>query len=162
MKKLGLLAATLLLVSFIILCSATVRAQATADTSNEIVPFDLEAFIPCANNGAGEVVTFSGELHILVHSVSNGNTIRVSEHFQPVNLSGVGADTGDIYRATGVTMDSLKTSSAGAQVFDFVNNFRLIGQGPGNNLLVHSVNHVTIDANGNITSDVTNSSVDCK
>jgi hypothetical protein len=43
-----------------------------------------------------------------------------------------------------------------------VNNFRIIGQGPGNNYLVHEVFHVTINANGEVTAYVDNFSIECK
>jgi hypothetical protein len=43
-----------------------------------------------------------------------------------------------------------------------VNNFRLIGQGSGNNLQVHQNVHITINANGTVTATVDNTSVDCK
>jgi hypothetical protein len=44
----------------------------------------------------------------------------------------------------------------------FVNNFRIIGQGPGNNFLVHEVFHITFNANGSITAFVDKFSVDCR
>ena len=43
-----------------------------------------------------------------------------------------------------------------------MNNFRIIGQGPGNNFLVHETFHVTINANGVVTATVDNFSVECK
>lgn len=51
--------------------------------------------------------------------------------------------------------------SAGFQTM-FVNNFRIIRQGPGNNLLVREALHVTVNAKGDITATVDNLSVDCK
>ena len=44
----------------------------------------------------------------------------------------------------------------------FINNFRIIGQGPGNNYLVHQTVHLTVNANGVVTASVSNSSVECK
>jgi hypothetical protein len=46
--------------------------------------------------------------------------------------------------------------------FTYINNFRMIGQGPGNNFLVHTTNHVTINANGEATATVDNTSTECK
>jgi len=43
-----------------------------------------------------------------------------------------------------------------------VNNFYMIGQGPGNNFKVHETYHYTIDANGELTAFVDNFSVTCK
>ena len=44
----------------------------------------------------------------------------------------------------------------------FINNFRMIGQGPDNNLLVHQTIHVTITPTGEVTSEVENTSVECR
>jgi hypothetical protein len=43
-----------------------------------------------------------------------------------------------------------------------VNNFRIIGQGPGNNYLVHETMHFTINADGTTTVSFDNLTVDCK
>src|SRR5215467_3765370 len=43
-----------------------------------------------------------------------------------------------------------------------VNNFRIIGQGTGNNFLVHETFHITVNADGTMTAFVDNFSVDCK
>ena len=84
----------------------------------------------------------------------------MKEHFQPQGVSGVGLTTGDKYQATGVTQD--ETNVAAGQETTFINNFRLIGQGPGNNLLIHDVFHVTINANGDVTALHDIHSVECK
>jgi hypothetical protein len=41
-------------------------------------------------------------------------------------------------------------------------NFRIIGQGSGNNFLIHENFHVTINPNGTVTAFVDNFSVDCR
>jgi hypothetical protein len=50
----------------------------------------------------------------------------------------------------------------GAAEFTFINNFRIIGQRDGNNLLVHQTVHVTVNANGDVTTIVDNQSIDCQ
>jgi hypothetical protein len=50
---------------------------------------------------------------------------------------------------------------AGQQETD-INNFRIIGQGPGNNFLVHDNFHISVNANGVVTSFHDNFGVDCK
>jgi hypothetical protein len=44
----------------------------------------------------------------------------------------------------------------------FVNNFRIIGQGPGNNFLVHETAHITINADGTVRVNHDNLSTECK
>ena len=145
----------------ILAASATVLPQASTITTNDSVPISVVQFVPCAMEGVGEVVELSGELHVLFHvtlDAAGGAHIKI--HFQPQGVSGVGLTTGDTYRGTGVTQN--EESINGADEFTFVNNFRVIGQGSGNNLLVHQLVHVTINDNGTLTALVVNNNIDCK
>ena len=67
-------------------------------------------------------------------------------------------------QATGVTKDTgFKVSFQNGQAQQtFVNNFRIIGTGQGNNFLVHEVAHITINAKGIMTALHDNLSVVCK
>lgn len=144
---------------------ATMKVQGRAATlnSNESLPTAILVFIPCANGGAGENVLLSGNLHALNTFTINGNSVRSSYHIQPQGISGTGMITGDKYQATGGTSGQSKGSFVNGQ-FEVtgINNFRIIGQSVGNNFLVHSNFHITINANGSITTVVDNFSVECK
>ena len=134
---------------------------ALAITDNVIVPISLLAFIPCANGGAGEFVELTGNLHILSHiTISNAGTVTIKTHFQPQGITGLGEVTGDKYQGTGVTQDILHL--AFGETYTLVNNFRMIGQGPGNNFLVHETFHYTFNANGTLTVVHDNFSIECK
>jgi hypothetical protein len=154
--------ATCLVIALTILAGAAVaRAQSTTVTTNEQIPFSLIAFVPCANDGAGEDVLVTGTLHVLTHvTIDAQGGLHVKQHFQPQGATGVGLTTGDTYRATGVTQEEFNFT--GGFTDTFINNFRWIGQGPNNNLLVHQTIHVTITPNGEITSEVENTSVECR
>ena len=148
-----------------------VSAKATAQQSAAVVVkenvidqnFVLNSFVPCADGGNGEMVDMSGPLHFLFQTTVNGNNFVTRFHAQPQGISGIGQTTGDKYQATGVTQGQFKGSFVNGQ-FEVteINNFRIIGQGPGNNFLVHSTFHVTVNANGFVTAFVDNSSIDCK
>jgi hypothetical protein len=130
---------------------------------NDTTDISLTVFIPCAASGAGEIVDLSGPLHTLISFTINGNNVSGYFHFQPQGISGTGETTGTKYQATGVTQESFKSSLQNGQAnFTYVNNFRIIGQGPGNNYLVHETMHVTINANGTATVFHDNFSIDCK
>jgi hypothetical protein len=136
---------------------------ATAVTTNESIDVTLFVFVPCANNGAGEVIEVSGPLHILSHTtISNSGNFHTKIHFQPQGISGVGLTTGDKYQATGGTQEMFNSNGPFPITDTYVNNFRMIGQGPGNNFLVHENFHITINANGTVTSVHDNFSIDCK
>jgi hypothetical protein len=149
---------TLLAISF----TAVAFSQALAITTNDFVPFALDVFVPCANGGAGETVSVEGILHLQQHITINGNRVTLKTHAQPQGADGVGQTTGDSYQAVGVTqeVDTLPLI-AGATEFTFVNNFRLIGQKTDNNFQVHQTIHVTINANGDVTNTVDNTTIDC-
>jgi hypothetical protein len=136
---------------------------AVASTTSEVVPIDIQAFVPCANGGAGETVQASGNLHqviTLVTDATGGMTAR--GHFQPQGLVGVGLTTGDKYQATGVTQFTDRLGTPLPVVSTFINNFRFIGSGPDNNLLVHEVGHLTINENGVVTVSVDKLNIECR
>lgn len=139
-------------------------SQATTKTTNLFVPLSpLElAFVPCANGGAGELVVFSGTLHIQTHVTVNDNLVNMRSHFQPQGAVARGVITRDIYRDTGVTRShDIASLTNGTASFTFINNFRLIGPGRDNNLQVHQNIHMTVNANGDVTSTVNNISIEC-
>ena len=97
------------------------------------------------------------------HITINDNRVNIKFHGQPQGATGTGLTTGDSYQATGVTQeqDSLPLIN-GAAEFTFINNFKIIGQGPNNNLLVHQTVHQTINANGDVTTTIFDTSVECR
>lgn len=159
MKKLLVLTGLVTLLAFAAASSSS-GAPATTITTSTSFPIELLVFIPCANGGVGEDVLLSGNLHDLFHVTINDNSLHVKVHDQPQGISGTGQVTGDKYQATGVTQDEFNTSFGYEETF--VNNFRIIGQGPGNNFLVHDNFHITVNANGTVTAFHDNFSVDCK
>ena len=137
-------------------------ANATVQV-NDRADINLTVFIPCAEGGAGEIVDLTGPLHTLISFTINGNNVSGYFHFQPQGVTGTGETTGLNYQATGLTEESFKSSLQNGQAnLTFVNNFRIIGQGPGNNFLVHETMHFTINADGTFTVSFDNFTVDCK
>lgn len=140
---------------------ATQSAQVV--TSNMIVPIQLSQFVPCANGGSGEVVALSGNLHIVTRTTVTPNNFHVMFSNNPQGVTGVGLVTGDKYQGTGVTRQDENVSNAMfPENLTFVNNFRIIGQGPGNNLLVHENSHITVNANRTVTVNQTNLTIECQ
>jgi hypothetical protein len=141
--------------------AAAAGAAATTVTTNEQVPVTVFAFVPCANDGAGELVVLTGTLHVLSHvTIDDQGGLHVKQHFQPQGVSGTGLTTGDKYQGTGATQTEFNATAGLEQTS--INNFRIIGQGPDNNVLVHSTTHVTITPNGDVTTVVDNFSVECR
>ena len=151
-------------VTILITLLATLTIPATAEVvTNDRTDIQLIVFVPCAASGVGENLDLSGPLHTLISFTINGNNASGYFHFQPQGISGTGETTGAKYAATGVTQQSFKSSLQNGQSnLTFVNNFRMIGQGPGNNHLVHETMHITINADGTVTVVHDNFSIDCK
>ena len=159
MKKLLVLSGLVAVLSFAVVSSSS-GAPASSFTANSFFPIELTVFVPCANGGLGEDVELSGTIHDLFHVTVNDNTVHVKTHDQPQGVTGTGLVTGDKYQGTGVSQDEF--TAAVGQEETFINNFRIIGQGPGNNFLVHENFHITINANGTVTAFHDNFTVDCK
>jgi hypothetical protein len=142
---------------------ALVLPAQAAITNNESVPYDAVVFVPCANGGLGEDVHLTGYLH-MTNSVTNDGHggFHVTWQTNPQGVTGVGLTTGDKYQGTGVTRSNTNAKPPFPYETTFVNNFRIIGQGPGNNFLVHQVMHMTVDANGNVVVNFDKSSTECK
>jgi hypothetical protein len=129
--------------------------------TNDRIPFADSVFVPCANGGAGEWVDLSGTLHVVFHvTVDSDSGYHAKSHSQPQGVTGIGSITGAKYQGTGVTQDQFN-GKVGSE-YTFVNNFRIIGQGPGNNATVHQNVHVTVNANGEVTANVDNFRAECK
>ena len=144
--------------------AATVPAlRAASLTSGEQVPVEISTFVPCAAGGAGEAVTLSGPLHVLVHlTASTSGNYQVRTQFQPQGISGRGAVTGDLYRATGGTATHEHANGPLPIVYTAVNQFQVVGPGSGNNFRVRETVHVTINAGGRYTVDHASAEVRCR
>ena len=140
-----------------------VKAAALAFTDNFQFDYAFTIFIPCANGGAGEDVVFSGTLHALTHLTVNDNSFTFKSHFQPQGITGVGSVSGVKYQATGETQSTDSgTFFNGTYTSVYVNNFKLIGQGPDNNFFDHDTFKITVNANGTVTVERISVKVDCK
>ena len=141
----------------------TVFSQAVTTTSNTFVPFLVHTFVPCANGGAGEFVLVSGTAHKQSHQTITENRVITNViSLQPHGMTGVGAITGDVYHFVGTTRVSQSDQlTGGASTLTFINNLSFISRGPDNNLLIHQNIHVTVNANGEVSTFVRHSNIEC-
>ena len=157
--KLSLITTLMLLVALLVPSSTS--AAADTFTVSSSFPIDILVFIPCAAGGAGEFVELTGNLHDLFHvTFTSSGTFRMTFSDNPQGISGTGWTTGDKYQGTGITRDTFGGRVGYEETF--VNNFRIIGQGTGNNFLIHENLHITVNANGTMTVFHDNFSVVCK
>ena len=146
----------------ILLTSVTLagaNAQASTTVTQGSFDFTGVLFVPCANGGAGEDVAFTGTVYFLITTTIDARGgVHLDALFHPRgDVRGVGAITGDIYVFVGETRFSSNTKVGSTNTF--VNNFKAIAPGPGNNFYVHENVEITVNANGTVTAIVDNATV---
>jgi hypothetical protein len=117
------------------------------------IPVDTTIFLPCAA-GSGELVAVTGNVHA-VFSVTNDRNggVHIHTQFNNAGIRGIGLLTGDKYQVAGGNRFE-SNATGGMSEFTFTNSFIMTGPGRGNNLYIHELMHVTINANGEITAHV--------
>ena len=152
------LALALTLLGLLSLTGAGVAlAEAFTVTTVEQIPISFET------PGCEEPILLTGTLHLVSHVTfdANGGFHLVSES-NPQGVRGLGLTSGTMYQGTGVGRVNANASGSGAEEFTTVGSFKIIGRGPTDNLLVQATFHVTVNANGEVTSVVDNFSVRCQ
>lgn len=140
-------------------------AMSASTTSSQLTrPFSATLWVSCANGSVGEMVRLTGEIEIHAHTTEDANGgVHTKTFVRPSGVVGVGATTGAVYRGNGGTFQHENESDGGyPATYSYSNIFRIIGQGPGNNLMVHLLVHQTVNANGDLTAEVDLSSQSCK
>ena len=131
--------------------------QSNAQSVSSTVEIPFAVYVPCANDGAGETVSGILQIHFLNHIDKDGNLTKW--HAQPQAQRVVGETTGMVYRGGGVTQEMLDFNP-GASTYSSINRFHFVGKGI--QFFVKDTFHMTTNANGETTADVSNSSVECK
>lgn len=154
-------AVALLLASLFAVTAGSASAQAAPTTTILRVPLDISYFLPCANNGAGEIVNVSGTFMMVFHTSSDPTLgthttlVEVQQH-----VAGIGETTGDRYVSTFVNFFNFNDSGALTSTQQVV--FRITGPGPGNDALIRIVNHATVNPDGTITVAFDTITIECE
>lgn len=140
---------------------AVAVAGQAAVTTNEHTSVAYAGYVPCANGGAGELLTGTIDVHDLASETLNGNQEAWRFTFERHGEL-VGQVTGDAYRLATVEHGSYTQSLDNEHsTLTYVNSYRLVGPGAGNNLIVRETAHVTIGADENVVVQRDDFSVDC-
>jgi hypothetical protein len=136
------------------LACVVVIATAQAATTSIRFPISFTA------TDCPDPVALSGTLHEVFTTVvsANGNVL-VNVVDNPQGVTGIGLVSGRVYQGTGVTRESITIAKGSTDTF--VNNFRLISRGPGSDVIVQNVFHITVNANGDVTATLDKSTVTC-
>ncbi len=121
---------------------------------DEVIPFALTVFVPCANDGAGEevAITGTGQLDITESLDGNGG-YHYRYSFTPLEVEAIGQESGDQYNSVGgKERQVVHVGPAGFPVqANFTANFNFLGQDTNFQMKLHS--HFSYNANGALTSD---------
>jgi hypothetical protein len=114
--------------------------------------------------GVGENVAFQGDVHAQWTQTVNDNRYTYHENFNPQGIKGIGQVTGAEYKATGKTSFQFGFYIADGFPYEqtFINQFHLVGPGPGNDFYVKNTIHLTVNGIGDVTANHDFSEITCK
>ena len=157
MKRCILIAALGVVLALVLLAGVVAPSRA-ANQMNVSFPVSFTVSNPCT----GEFVDFSGNAHIVLTITTNDNHASLMFHSNDANVSGVGETTGARYREIANFSDHIEQSLVSGQFTQttVVRNLRWVTAGGGNNFLdFDETDHVTINANGDVTVEFVHAAV---
>lgn len=147
--------------SVAVLSAALVFASAAgAATTNVKIP--AEDF-PAADLCNGDQLQLQGTLHLVLQGefVEDAPRQHVVAHLNSQKLTGVGLLTGELYNVNLVTNNITNSQIDGANVTTIETIQNVVSLGSAENFQIQTVLHVTINANGETTSEFQNFHVRC-
>lgn len=152
--------AALIAALFVALATGTpVFGQASTTTTNETIPFTSTLLNPCT----ADQVTFQGDMHITnTMTTDSGGGTHLKTHVNYQDVSGTGVPSGLNYNVRTTTNESINDSEGPQSEATIISTVRLISQGSVLNYFLRLVFHVTVNANGETTSTVTESRIECR
>lgn len=156
---------SILTVVFAALLPVSAMAGATSDHEKGSSPISTTEYVPCANNGSGELISIAGTIYYETTYTTDGNGgLHMEELVHPVNsVTVVGQTSGIQYKATGgAGHTTLNVSSAG---FPFETTFTLerpFTGGSAGYIFLRILERVTIDSNGNVHAEIEKANYFCR
>jgi hypothetical protein len=144
---------------FVAVAAESAYGQATTVTTNEQLQISSTIPNPCNL----DLVTFQGTLHITNHlttDASGGYHLKTHTNYQDV--SGTGSPSGLNYRIVTTTNETVNDSSTPQFETTVIQTIKAVSQTSAPNLFIHVVMHITVNANGETTSTVTELRGECR
>jgi len=131
------------------LAVSSIGAQAAVQF-NQVVPLNVTEFNPCT----GEVIAFSGSIHLLFGETPSANGgIHVIFEDNVNDVKGL-SDTGTVYSGVGGDWSEFNAVPPYPFTTTATDVFGLISHGSSPNFKVIATFHITVNANGTLTSTV--------
>jgi len=133
--------------------------QATTTTTNEELPISSSVVNTCN----GDTVTFQGTIHVThTLTVDSSGGVHLKTHSNYQDVSGTGTPSGLNYRIVTTINETVNDSDTAQFETTVVQTIKAVSQGSAPNLFIHVVMHVTVNANGETTSTVTEVTAECR
>lgn len=115
---------------------------------------------PCV----GESVLFNGHINEIGKVMDDGSGgFHARYHLNLQDFSGIGMTSNETYRLIDTANQSINSSGSGLPYEEtYVEQFKIVGPGPGNDYILRITFHITFNANGVITADVDKAEWGCK
>ena len=153
--------AALFALVFVALAGAGTEAfgQAATTTTNENIPFTSSIFNQCN----GDNVTFSGTLHVtnsLTTDAGGGTHLKTHTNYQDV--TGTGVPSGITYNVRTVSNEVVNDNDGPQYNATVISTVKLIAPGPVLDYFLRIVMRITVNANGETTTQVQEVNVECR
>jgi hypothetical protein len=133
-------------------------SAAQVDGRPTVVPINFTLTNPCN----GELVTFSGDLHIVVTvTQDSAGGFHEGIHFPLSDFKGTGS-LGNTYTASGPVNAMSEENSVFAGMANEVATFHVISSGSAPNFNMQALFHFTFNANGEMTSFTDSAGSSCR
>jgi hypothetical protein len=107
------------------------------------------------NDCTQELMNYHGNVHVVVQGVINDNKMSTVEHVNYMNLYAVGENSKEIYRGSVTQNISSNTSNKdGSYTYTGQLHLKFVSPGGKNNFVQKIFYHITINANGETTSEI--------
>ena len=157
-RRLCALLCASLFIAFAVL-GATAYAQSTTVTTTETVPFTSSLTNTCN----GDLVTFQGNMQITNHVTTDANGgFHLKTHANYQNVTGTGSPSGLNYRVGTVSNETTNDPDGPQAEMTVIQTVKLITQGSAQNNFIRFVYHITINANNVVTSNISETSIECR
>jgi hypothetical protein len=135
-------------------------STAAGDMISRDVNLPISVTLP--NPCTGELTYFSGSAHISSTITTNANSVHLKTHFNVQGLIGVGESSGIRYVGSEAFNEEFNASGRSHAETTVTDAFKAISQGASPNLIVHTLLHITANANGEITANFAISDLVCR
>jgi hypothetical protein len=152
MKKFSKKLSTFLL-GFVLATSGVTSVYASTITNEKFYLSDL--FHTC-----DEVIAFEGNIHYKENATTDGNGgSHIKIQWNYVNVKGFGLTSGVRYVLK--ASDTIVSNVKAGQILSGSFTTHAIAQGAATDVLIHGVYHVTLDADGNVVTEVSHLKASC-